>query len=129
MRDHIRILGWLYVASGAVVLLLAGLFAALFGFAGFFVGRGQDAAILGGIGAVVAVFMTVMSLPAIVLGWGLLTWKPWSRMLGIVLSVLHLPGFPTGTLIGAYGLWVLLNDESKRLLDAGDPRLRVGAGW
>ncbi|HEX8904948.1 MAG TPA: hypothetical protein VF771_08925 [Longimicrobiaceae bacterium] len=128
MRDHLKILGWVYVVNGAIVLLMAALFGAMFGFAGFFAERGQDAAILGGIGAVIAVFITLMSLPAIVLGWGLLTWKPWSRTLGIILSVLHLPGFPTGTLIGAYGLWVLLNDETKRLLEAGDPR-RLPAGW
>lgn len=128
MREHVRILGWLYVASGAVVLLLAALFGAIFGFAGLVAGRG-DGLILGGIGAVIALFITLMSLPSIVLGWGLLTWKPWSRMLGVVLSVLHLPSVPVGTLLGGYGLWVLLNDDTRRVLEAGDPRLRVPAGW
>ncbi|HEX8242247.1 MAG TPA: hypothetical protein VF541_02080 [Longimicrobium sp.] len=129
MREHVRILGWLYVASGAVVLLLAALFGAIFGFAGLFAARGEDAAILGVLGAVIALFITLMSLPSIVLGWGLLTWKPWSRMLGVVLSVLHLPSVPVGTLLGGYGLWVLLNDDTRRVLEAGDPRLRVPAGW
>jgi hypothetical protein len=51
-------------------------------------------------------------------------------VLGFVLSVLQLASFPVGTLIGGYGLWVLLNDESRRMLEAGDPRYRqVGAGW
>jgi hypothetical protein len=125
MRDHIKILGWLYVVSGALVLGVAVLFGSVFGLAGFFT-RGQDGAVLGVIGAVVAGFILVMSLPAIILGWGLLTWKPWSRILGIVLSVLHLASFPIGTLIGAYGLWVLTNDETRRLLEMGDPRLRPG---
>ena len=129
MRDHLKVLGWLYVVTGAFTLLLAVLFGAIFGFGALFAARGEEAAILGGIGAVILLFISLMSLPAIVLGWGLLTWKPWSRVLGIVLSVLHLASFPVGTMIGAYGLWVLLNDESRRLLEAGDPRVRVPAAW
>ncbi|HEX6750092.1 MAG TPA: hypothetical protein VF092_22550 [Longimicrobium sp.] len=129
MRDHLKVLGWLYVVTGAFTLLLAIVFGVFFGFGAFFAARGEDAAVLGGIGVVLLLFISLMSLPAIILGWGLLTWKPWSRVLGIVLSVLHLASFPVGTMIGGYGLWVLLNDESKRLLEAGDPRLRVRAGW
>jgi hypothetical protein len=129
MRDHLKILGWIYIVSGSFVLLLAVLFGAIFGFAGLFGAHGQDAAVLGGIGALVMAFMTVLSLPAIFLGWGLLTYRPWSRILGIVLSVLHLPSFPVGTMIGAYGLWVLTQEESRRLLESGDPRVRIGGGW
>lgn len=119
MRDHLKILGWLYVVTGAFTLLLAIVFGAFFGFGALFAARGQDAAVIGGIGAILLLFISLMSLPAIVLGWGLLTHKPWSRVLGIVISVLHLASVPIGTLIGAYGLWVLLNDETKWLLSGG----------
>ncbi|HSU16020.1 hypothetical protein [Longimicrobium sp.] len=124
MRDHLKILGWLYVVSGGFMLLVGVGCATVFGMAGAFSGRGEDALVAGGIGALVLGIMAVLSLPAIVLGWGLLAWKPWSRVLGIVLSILHLFSFPLGTLIGGYGLWVLLNEESRQLLERGDPRLR-----
>ncbi len=43
------------------------------------------------------------------------SYKPWSRVLGIVLSVLNLLNFPIGTVLGIYGLWVLLNKDTERL--------------
>lgn len=126
MRDHIRILGWLYVACGAMMLVFGVVFGGIFGAAGLGL-MAWRGAVFGGVGAFIALCMAVVSLPSIVEGWALLTGKPWSRILGIVLSVMNLASFPIGTLIGAYGLWVLLNDETRRLLDAGDPRLRRGS--
>ncbi|HEV7590841.1 MAG TPA: hypothetical protein VGO40_22210 [Longimicrobium sp.] len=125
MRDRLKILGWLYAASGAVILLLATVIGTIFGVAGV-----AASSALGVFGFVVAIFVAAIALPSLVCGWGLLNYKPWARVLGIILSVLQLANFPVGTAIGGYGLWVLLNDESQRLLEAGDPRYRqVGAGW
>jgi hypothetical protein len=126
MRDHLKILGWVYAVTGGLMMLLAMVLGALFGVAGAL----EASAALGLVGVVVAVFIGVLALPSLICGWGLLNYKPWARMLGIILSVLQIANFPVGTVIGGYGLWVLLNDESKRLLDAGDPRYRqLGAGW
>jgi len=130
MRDHLKTLGWLYAAGGAFTLLLAALFGTLFGVAGVLAGGAEGGALIGGIGFAVALFIAVLAVPSLVCGWALLTYKPWARTLGIVLSVLQLASFPVGTLLGGYGLWVLLNDESRRMLEAGDPRYpRLGAGW
>jgi hypothetical protein len=130
MRDHIKVLGWLHVAGGVVMLMLGFFFGSLFGVAGLFAERGQDAMILGGIGAAFAIFIGVLGLPSLICGWGLLTCRRWSRVLGIVLSILHVPNVPLGTLLGGYGLWVLMNDDARRLLEAGDPRLRaIPRGW
>ena len=130
MRDHIKVLGWLYVAGGVLMLLLGFFFGSLFGVAGLLSERGEDAAVLGGIGAALAVFIGVLGVPSLLCGWGLLTLRRWSRVLGIVLSFLQLANFPLGTLVGGYGLWVLLNDDARRLLENGDPRLRaVPRGW
>lgn len=131
MRDHLKILGWLYAVTGAFVLLLALLFGTLFGIAGVVAGAEDGAGfLLGGIGLVFALFVAALGVPSLVCGWALLNYKPWARVLGIILSALQVANFPVGTLIGGYGLWVLLNDESRRLLEAGDPRFgQVGAGW
>jgi hypothetical protein len=130
MRDHLKILGWLYAASGAVVLLLAVVLGTLFGVAGVVAGGAEGGALIGGIGLAFAVFIAALGIPSLICGWGLLNYKPWARVLGIVLSALQLANFPVGTAIGGYGLWVLLNDEARRMLEAGDPRYRqLGAGW
>ena len=59
------------------------------------------------------------SLPSVVTGIGLLYFKPWARILGIVLSAIALLGFPWVTLLGIYGLWVLFNKDTERLFAGG----------
>jgi hypothetical protein len=130
MREHLKVLGWLYAASGAVVLLVAVVLGTLFGVAGVAAGGAEGGALIGGIGLAFAVFIAALGIPSLICGWGLLNYKPWARVLGIILSALQLANFPIGTAIGGYGLWVLLNDEARRMLEAGDPRYRqVPAGW
>jgi hypothetical protein len=126
MRDHLKILGWLYAVTGGLVLLAAMVVGTILGLAAMAEAR----AALGILGFVAGIVIAAIALPSLICGWGLLNYKPWARVLGIVLSVVQLANFPVGTAIGGYGLWVLLNDESKRMLDAGDPRYRqLGAGW
>jgi len=126
MRDHLKILGWLYAVHGGFVLLVAALLGTVFGVAGI----ASAAAALGIIGFVLAMIVAAIGLPSLMCGWGLLNYRPWARTLGIIFSVLQLPFFPLGTALGGYGLWVLLNDESKRVLEAGDPRYpQLGARW
>jgi hypothetical protein len=119
MRDHIKILGWIHLVGGGIGLVVGIGLAATMGFASLFSGDAEATAALGIISVVLVAMMTVLSLPALLCGWGLLKYRPWSRILGIVLAAIQLPGFPMGTLLGAYGLWVLLNDESKLLLESG----------
>jgi hypothetical protein len=38
---------------------------------------------------------------------------------GIIVSGLSLLHFPLGTALGIYGLWVLLNEQSRQLLESG----------
>ena len=59
--------------------------------------------------------LLALSLPGIIAGIGLLKFRPWSRVLTIVLSALNLMNFPFGTILGIYGLWVMLSDEGSRL--------------
>ena len=127
MREHIRILGILNMVmgcltafAGVVILIVMGGAAKLLGVAGV---SDQDAAtaapILAIVGLCVAIFLLVLAAPAIIGGWGLLNFRPWSRALMIVLSILHLIHVPLGTALGVYGLWVLFSDEGRRLLETG----------
>lgn len=129
MRDHLKVLGWLYVVSGALVLLAAILFGTLFGVIGI-AGGEEGGLFIGGLGFFISLFIAMLGVPSLVCGWALLNYKPWARTLGIILSAVQVANVPLGTLLGGYGLWVLLNDESRRMLEAGDPRFQqVGAGW
>ena len=124
IRDHIKILGILNIALGSlsalggiVVFLIMGGIAGAIGVSAP-LERNSDAVIaapiVAGIGLVVSIFLVCLGLPAIIGGWGLLNYRPWARVLVIILSVLHLLHVPFGTAVGVYGLWVLLGEEGHR---------------
>jgi hypothetical protein len=117
---HVKVLAALYIVFGVLGTFLGlGLMALLsiIGVAG--AASDPDAwvalPILGFTGAALGAFMLALSLPGIVAGIGLLKFKPWARILTIVLSALNLMNIPFGTILGVYGLWVMLSDEGSRL--------------
>ncbi len=82
------------------------------------IGNGQVAApILAVVGVCIAVFFLVLALPSILGGWGLLKFRPWARIVIIVVSIFHLFNFPFGTALGVYGFWVLLGEEGRRIFE------------
>ena len=124
MQTHVKVLGVLYVAVGGCMLVAAlFLLLTLSGVAGI-VGAAadpEDAAIaipvLGIAGTALAAFLGLFALPSLITGYGLLNFKPWARIVGIVLSAISLINIPVGTIIGVYGLWVLLSKDTERLFD------------
>lgn len=139
MRDHVKILGVLNIVMGCLGAL-AGVFVlivfgGLAGLAGVSAGPWSNddsglvaAPILAVVGVGIAVFVLLLALPCIIGGWGLLKFKPWARVLMIVVSVFHLFHIPIGTALGVYGLWVLLHEETRRLFESGGQSyIRAGA--
>jgi hypothetical protein len=121
MDTHVKVIAWIYLVLGGLGiiagLLVWGILGGIGGIAGASGDRDVEMAgpILGGIGAIIFGVIAVMSLPSLAAGWGLLQMQEWARILAIILSALSLLGFPIGTIIGAYGLWVLLNKETAPL--------------
>ena len=107
MRRHVKILGMIYIVFGVIGVCVPLLL--------FFVLRAFGTADTTA-EAPILVVIAVVSLPGIVAGYGLLNYKPWARTLAIVLSALNLLSVPIGTAISVYGLWVLLNKETKLIL-------------
>jgi len=116
MQQHITILGWLYIVFGALGLVAAIITMLVLGGSGLISGDARSAALLSGIGLFVAVIISVLSLPSVIAGWGLLKRKSWSRLLAIVLGALNILNFPVGTAIGVYTIWALTQNESQQLL-------------
>jgi hypothetical protein len=124
MHTHVKVLGALNVVLGAFGLLSAAALMLIFGGATWLVGAAgdPDAAIaipiLGLTGVTLATFLLVVSLPSVIIGVGLLQTRSWARVAGIVMSLLNLFYFPFGTLLGAYGLWVLFSRDTERVFHA-----------
>jgi len=116
MKKHIELLGILHLVYAGVGLLLAAFVFALLTTVGFVAHDDLTLHILTLVAVVIAAVLTVLSVPGIVAGIGLLKARPWSRPLALIVGCLHLLSFPFGTALGVYTLWVLLNDESRQLL-------------
>jgi hypothetical protein len=121
MAQHVKILGILHIIFGALGVL--GAMAALLIFGGVSAMVAADHSsdslaalpILGVIGGFLFILIMALSLPGLIIGIGLLQFRPWARLGGIVISAFDLLGFPFHTALGIYGLWVLLNRETELL--------------
>ena len=125
MAQHVKILGVLHIVFGSlgvlgaiIVLMIFGGISALVGFGDHSADSAAAAPILGMIGGLVFILVMALSLPALVIGIGLVQFRPWARIATIILSAFDLLSIPIGTALGIYGLWVMLNPETERLFGA-----------
>lgn len=124
MQTHVKVLAVLFIVLSALGVLAALGLGAIFSIAGMGAAAGDDAdvalPILAISGTALTIFLLALSVPGLLAGFGLLKFRPWARILGIVLCALQLINIPFGTILGAYGLWVLLNKDTERLF-SGPP--------
>lgn len=124
IETHVRILAWFHLVLGGLGALLSAiifaggslipaLVATAAGDAGIL-----PASVLQLILTMVVGLVLVLSLPSLILGYGLYNLRPWARILGLVLAAIHLFNVPLGTLVSVYALWVLLRPEAAALFGA-----------
>ena len=121
MATHVKVIAVLFIVFGALGVF-AGVFSSLlFGVLAAIVGATHDpgapigVAALGLTGITLTIVLIAFSIPYIVCGWGMLTLRPWSRILGIILAAISLVRIPIGTLLGIYALIILFNKETEKL--------------
>jgi hypothetical protein len=108
VRTHVKVLGWLYIILG-----LLGICGALVAFGvlsgiGLLSGDIQAFGVLSLIGGIAGIYLTIISIPNIICGVGLLRgWRGWVLVLAVILGILNLPNFPIGTILGIYTFWVV----------------------
>ncbi len=124
MERHVRILAILHIALGALGILAGAAVMVFFGGLAGWIGlsgevKPQDALVavpvLSLVGGAICLLLVLLSLPGIIAGVGLLKFRPWARVLTIVLSAIELLNVPLGTALGVYGLWVLLSPVAEPL--------------
>jgi hypothetical protein len=119
MQKHVTLVGALFVGYSAFQVL-GGLIAVLFVIGGGLLGGliSDEGIVLGitfFIGATIGTWILLVSVPGIIAGVGLLRRRTWGRYLALVMSVIWLLNIPIGTAIGAYSIWVLVQDETAKL--------------
>lgn len=133
METHVRVAAWLRIIWSAGGLLVAFVVLVVFTGASALVGAagGSDAhAAVPWImvaGAWIATVFGVLALPGLITAWGLLTYRPWARIVDIALSAFDLFHVPLGTALGTYSIWVMLQPETVDLFEGKAPSGRYPA--
>ena len=125
MRRHVDFLSTLYMAWGAIFALVAVAGFALAGGAFSIAGSSgpvrfgsEMAARLTGVTIlVIALIAMVWALLHLIVGRQLKRYRPSARLLTIGLAVGNMILFPFGTALGAYAIWVLLNEDGRKVFE------------
>ncbi len=112
MDKHVKILGWVHLVMNALFLLIGLGVSAFMIFGGLLSGDAEAAGIMTIIAIFVGGLLTVIGLPGIAAGIGLLKRKNWGRILAIIVGLLNITNIPVGTAVGAYTAYVLLQDTA-----------------
>jgi hypothetical protein len=116
MKDHVKVIGILWIILGALYLCLAFFaFLVFFGVAQIPNVEDISPSILRLIGIVASSLLGAIGLPQLIGGWGLLQHKEWARILMLVISFLTVFHVPFGTALSVYSMIVLFNGETVRL--------------
>ncbi len=114
MDTHIKVLGWMNMIFGALafaisvfVLVNAG------GFSGLSAAFNEE--IYGYVAAASLVFHLLISIPCFICGFLIRKLIEPVRTMLILVSALNTLNAPVGTMLGAYGLWVLMMPETEPL--------------
>ena len=113
MNQHITILGYLFLAQGALMILAAVLVSVVLGGSAALSGDATAAGVLAGVSGIVWLVLLVLAVPNLLAGWGLLKRAEWGRVLALVMGALSLLNFPLGTALGAYAIWALMQPEAR----------------
>ena len=118
---HVPVVGWVLMIGHALFLLIGVFVFVLLTGIGT-VSRDPEAMfVLGIVGTSVALLLCGLALPGLVAGYGLLRRRSWARVLALVVAVLGLFNVPVGTLIGAYAIWVLLQQAADDYFTSRPP--------
>ena len=118
MKQHVSFVGALHIGFG--ILGLVGALAIYFGFHfvfNFIEDEPIAQNILSYVGNTLAIIILFFASLGIIGGIGLFTYKPWARILVMIVSAMNCLNVPLGTAKGVYSIWVLMQPETIELFD------------
>ncbi|MCK5067105.1 MAG: hypothetical protein KAR16_06695 [Bacteroidales bacterium] len=118
MKQHVSFVGALHIGFG--ILGLMGALAIYFGFHFIFNFIEEEPIaqkILSSLGNSIALIILFFSSLGIVGGIGLFSYRPWARILVMIVSAINCLNVPVGTAKGVYSIWVLMQPETIELFD------------
>jgi hypothetical protein len=125
VKRHVDFLSTLYVTWGAIFALVAiagfalaaGAFAVAESTGPVRFGSEMAARLTGVTITIIALIALVSAVLHLAIGRQLKKLRPSARLMAIALAVANMILFPFGTALGAYAVWVLLNEEGRKLFE------------
>jgi len=119
IKQHVSFVGALHVGFGILGLLGALAIYLSFNFAFNFVDHDPLAQkVLSFVGSSLSLIILFFSTLGIIGGAGLFSYKPWARILVLIVSAINCINIPIGTAKGVYSIWVLMQSETIELFEA-----------
>ena len=121
MKQHVSLVGALHIGFG--ILGLIGTLAIYFGFQFLFDLVGEDPVaegVLSYVGNSLALIILFFSSLGIIGGIGLFSYRPWARILVMIVSAINCLNVPVGTAKGVYSIWVLMQPETIELFEVSN---------
>jgi hypothetical protein len=118
MKQHVSFVGAIHVGFGILGLLGALTVFIIFNFAqGFVVEEPLAEEILSFLGGTLSILIMFFASLGIIGGIGLFSYKPWARILVMIVSAINCLNIPIGTAKGVYSIWVLMQKETVELFE------------
>lgn len=112
MKNHLKVLGSLYLAFGLLGLVMAGLLFEVKTGRLILPAKMSIFSSAHGYVSVIALIFALEAIPALVTGLALFKGILWARLSALALGFLNLFIIPLGTALGVYTLWILINDTA-----------------
>ena len=119
MKQHVSVVGALHIGCG--LLGIRGARAIFFGFQflyEFVDDEPMAEQILSYVGNTIALILIFFSSLGIVGGIGLFSYRPWARIVVMIVSAMNCLNVPVGTAKGIYSIWVLMQPETIELFES-----------
>lgn len=118
MKQHVTFVGAIHIGFGILGLLGALTVFIIFNFAqGFVDAEPLAGEILNFLGGTISLLIMFFASLGIIGGIGLFSYKPWARILVMIVSAMNCLNVPVGTAKGVYSIWVLMQPETIELFE------------
>ncbi len=119
MKQHVSLVGALHVGFGILGLLGALAIFLTFDFLyGFIDEEPIVEEMISFLGNALSIIILFISVLGIIGGIGIFSYKPWARILVMIVSAINCLNVPVGTAKGVYSIWVLMQPETIDMFDA-----------
>lgn len=121
MKQHVSFVGALHIGFGLLGIL--GALAIFFGFQflyEFVEDEPMAEQILSYVGNTIALILIFFSSLGIIGGIGLFSYRPWARIVVLIVSAMNCLNVPVGTAKGIYSIWVLMQPETIELFESNN---------